>query len=145
MAGEPIPLPWPNVAEDPQPHRLEPGPKAALERVQVDLDALAKGSASQFRILYGTVGLAGTIDNTGSGGWTVARTGVGAYTITWTRAWASTNYIVTLSMGNLAVAVHVKQAGGINRTTTTFPVAGFQTATGAANDAGFDFIAIGAA
>lgn len=66
--------------------------------IQDNFDALAMAVPHIPRQLWGMITPLGAINVAGSGGWTVARTAVGAYTVTITTAFAAANYTPTISI-----------------------------------------------
>lgn len=91
------------------------------------------------RIVRGDIAAAGTI-NFGSG-FSVVKNGTGDYTVTFTTAFAAAP-VVVLTLGPTGGGVAIKHNDAAGPTINNFRVQGFLTATGAASDLRFQFIAI---
>jgi hypothetical protein len=96
---------------------------------------------SGIRIIYGLVDVvSGVVTTTGSG-FTVSRTGTGDFTITFSTAFASADYVVTVGLRQVAAYL---VSLGPTRTTTTQTVL-VRTTGNTPIDSHFSFIAIGPA
>lgn len=128
-----FPLPWPYLPASAKPDSLE-------EHIQQNFDAIAMvlGELSdRLRIVRGSVDSSG--DVVYGDGYSPNKTGTGAYTITFSDAFAVTPSVV-VSASQTSNVIATATAGG--HTTTDFTVQ-ILTTSGGATDCGFDFVAVG--
>jgi hypothetical protein len=112
---------------------IQRDPVAALVR---QLQGQLRGGG----VLAGAVvGATGAISSAGTGGWTSARTAVGAYTITYDRAFKALGLPVALP-GVTAGALSLKYTAVV---AGSFSLQSFNTAGGANADTDFTFIVVG--